>query len=381
MARYYLDHASTSPPRPEVVAAIEQWSALPAADPGRVHLEAQRVRAAIEEAREHVASLIGVRPRQVIFTSGATEAINAAVWGAVQARPGARILCADVEHSAVREASSRHTDVTTLPVDETGCIDPEGVTRSLKESHGAPVALVHCQWANHEVGTIQPVAEVVERARQSDALVHIDAAAACGQVPIDFAGVGDLISISAHKFGGPPGVGALIVRRGLRLDPFLVGGQQERARRAGMENTVGILGFGAAAAALSANANALLDTEAALSRGRISRLLEVAAGVEDVTLIGPRDPARRVPHLLCLGVMGVEAEPIVLSLDRRGIAIHSGSACSSEALEPSPVLQAMGADPSHSLRPSVGWSTTDADIDAFAEAFPAVVSELRQLRA
>ncbi len=383
MARHYLDHASTAPPRPEVLEALREWATVPAADPGRVHHEAEQVRALVEDAREHVASLVGVRARQVIFTSGATEAINAAVWGATRARPGARVLCAGVEHSAVRDASARLAPVDEVPVDGGGRIDPDGVERALSGAGGdGSPALVHCQWANHEVGTIQPVAEIVERARDAGVPVHVDAAAACGHLPVRLGELdADLASISAHKLGGPPGVGALVVRRGVRIEPLLVGGQQERARRAGMENVPGIVGFGAAAAALADGDGALLGTELLRSRRQTEVILDAALGVDGVRLVGAPLPEDRLPHLICLGVEGVEAEPIVLGLDRRGIAVHSGSACSSESLEPSPVLQAMGVDASHSLRPSVGWSTTDADVDAFVEAFAGVVSDLRRLRA
>ncbi len=212
--------------------------------------------------------------------------------------------------------------------------------------------------------------------------MHVDAAAACGHLPLRLGELdADLVSISAHKLGGPPGVGALVVRRGVRIEPLLVGGQQERARRAGMENVPGIVGFGAAAAALSAGDGALLGSELLRSREQTDAILEAALGVDGVRLVGEPVPEDRLPHMICLGVDGVEAEPIVLGLDRRGIAVHSGSACSSESLEPSPVLQAMGVDASHSLRPSVGWSTTDDDVDAFVEAFAGVVSDLRRLRA
>jgi len=351
----------------------------PFGDPGRVHGEGQRVRVAVEEAREQVAGLLGVRPRQVVFTSGATEAANAAVWGATRRRPGGVVLCADVEHSAVRDASSRLAEVAVLPVDGHGRIDPGGVVEALRRRSDAGVALVHCQWANHEVGTVQPVVDVVTAARNAGALVHVDAAAAAGQVDLRLADLdADLVSVSAHKLGGPPGIGALVVRRGLRTEPLLVGGQEERARRAGMENVPGIVGFGAAAEALAAGDSQLLVAEGKVARARTDALVGAATAVDGVHQVG--DPDGRLPHLVCLGVDGVEAEPVLLGLDRAGVAAHSGSACSSESLEPSPVLAAMGVDPSHSLRLSVGWSTTDDDVDAFAAAFRPVVAGLRALR-
>jgi cysteine desulfurase len=349
-----------------------RWLGL-AADPGRVHTEGRMARAAVEEARESVAGLLGVRPRSVVFTSGATEAANAAVWGA----PRGAVLCAAVEHSAVRAASQRKGDVVTVPVDGHGRIDAGFVERALARAGdgGPPVALVHCQWANHEVGTLQPVAEVVAACRAAGVLVHVDAAQAVGHVPVDVHAVGaDLVSVSAHKFGGPPGMGALVVRRGLRLPPFIVGGDQERARRGGMENVAAIVGFGAAAAVVAA----CLEEEAAAARRRTAALLEAALAVPGVVAYG--DPEGRVPHIVCVGVEGVEAEAVLLGLDQAGIAAHSGSACSSEALEPSPVLEAMGVDAERSLRLSVGWSTTDADVEAFRAAFGGVVGRLRALR-
>jgi cysteine desulfurase len=208
-------------------------------------------------------------------------------------------------------------------------------------------------------------------------MVHVDACAAAGQLPLAFDELGaDLLSVSAHKFGGPPGVGAMIVRRGLRLEPLLVGGEQERARRAGLENVPAIIGFGAAASTLGRPGQ--LEAEAAVARRRTDDLLRAATAVDGVHVVG--DPDDRVPHIVCLTVDGVEAEPVLLGLDQRGIAAHSGSSCSSESLSPSPVLEAMGVDAEHSLRLSVGWSTTDDDVEAFAGAFEAVVAGLRGLR-
>jgi cysteine desulfurase len=383
VARHYLDHASTSPLRPQAADALREWLTLVAGDPGRVHHEGRAVREAVEEARQRVADLVGARPRQVVFTSGGTEAVNAAVWGATRARPGAVVLCAGIEHSAVREASERAAPVEELGVDHLGRLEVGSVADALRRHTAHPPALVHCQWANHEVGTIQPVADVVALCREAGVAVHVDAAAACGQVALDLEALGaDLVSVSAHKLGGPPGVGALVVRRGLRIAPFLVGGQQERARRAGMENTLGVVGFGAAAGALAADGGVRLLAEERIGRARTAALVAAAATVDGVAVVGDPDPGpdHRLPHLVCLGVEGVEAEPIVLGLDRAGIAVHSGSACSSESLEPSPVLEAMGVDANHSLRLSVGWSTADEDVAAFAEAFPRVVGDLRSLR-
>jgi cysteine desulfurase len=223
---------------------------------------------------------------------------------------------------------------------------------------------------------VQPVAEVVAGCRERGVLVHVDAAQAVGHVDVDFRALGaDLMSISAHKFGGPTGVGALLVRQGLRLPPLLVGGDQERARRAGLENVAAIAGFGALCGALSGGTVA---GDGAEQRRLTQRILDgVADGALGLVVYG--DPVDRVPHIVCFGVEGVEPQAVLLGLDRAGIAAHSGSACSSEALEPSPVLEAMGVDAHHSLRLSVGWSTTDADIDRVLAALPTVLADLRAL--
>jgi len=342
-----------------------------AADPGRVHTEGRIARAVVEDARDQVAALLGARSREVVFTSGATEAIAAAVWGAGER--GDHMVVPAVEHSAVRDSSARY-EVTVVGVDRLGRVDPDEVVTAIRPGE---TALVHVQWANHEVGTLQPVAEVVAACRERGVLVHVDAAAAAGHVPIDFVALGaDLLSVSAHKLGGPQGIGALLVRRGLRLRPLLVGGEQERARRAGMENVPAIVGFGAAAGALG-RPGALAE-EAARNRAQTEAVVAAATTVTGVSVFG--DPRGRVPHLVCFGVDGVEAEPVLLGLDQAGVAAHSGSSCSSESLEPSPVLEAMGVPAERSLRVSVGWSTTDDDIDAFARAFPLVVERLRSLR-
>jgi cysteine desulfurase len=379
VARAYLDHASAVPPRPEAIAALRAWFDLPAADPGRLHEEGRRNRDVLEQARQQVAALTGASPREVVFTSGATEAINHAVWGATRAHPGAPVLCAAVEHSAVRDASSRLAPTETLPVDGEGRIDVGALAARLSSRALPTPALVHCQWANHEVGTLQPVRDAVAVCRDAGVTVHVDAAAACGHVPLDLGALGaDLVSISAHKFGGVPAAGALVIRRGSRFDSLIVGGEQERGRRGGLEALPALVAFGAAAAVLSDGDR--LAAEAAAARGQIGAAVEAARAVGPVEVVGPA-AGGRLPHLVCLGVQGVEAEPVLIGLDRAGVAVHSGSACSSESIEPSPVLEAMGVDPSHSLRVSVGWSTTDDDIAAFAAAFARVVAELRDLRA
>jgi cysteine desulfurase len=281
------------------------------------------------------------------------------------------VVAAAVEHSAVRLGSARH-DLSLVGCDRQGRVDADELMAAVRPD----TALVHLQWGNHEVGTTQPVAEVVARCRDRGVLVHVDAAQAAGHLPVDFRALGaDLMSVSAHKMGGPPGVGALLVRRGLRLDPLLVGGDQERARRAGLENVPAIAGWGAAAEAVGGR----LDHEERADRQHTTRMLEATAALDGVEVFG--DPEDRLPHIVCLGIRGVEPQAVLLGLDQAGIAVHSGSACASEDLVPSPVLEAMGVDAHHSLRISVGWSTTDDDVDALLAAVPAVLDRLRALRA
>jgi cysteine desulfurase len=338
-------------------------------DPSRIHMEGMAARVAVEEARQAVAGLFGARPREVVFTSGATEAIATAAWGGREW--GGHSVVTAVEHSAVRTAAGRGP-VTSVAVDGVGRADPEDVVGAITAETG----IVHVQWGNHEVGTTQPIEEVVAACRERHPLVHVDAAQAGGRVPIRFDDLGvDLLSVSAHKLGGPAGVGALVIRRGLRLDPLLEGGDQERARRAGMENVPAIVGFGAAAAALDPDR---LDDEGRRARALTARLLEQMTALDGVRAYG--DPERRLPHIACFGIDGIEPQAVLLGLDRAGIAAHSGSACASEALEPSPVLDAMGVDAHRSLRLSVGWSTTDEDVTAALDALPVILSQLRALR-
>jgi cysteine desulfurase len=369
--RHYLDHASTSPLRPEARAAMEAWLGQPVGDPSRIHAEGMAARAAVEEAREQVAGLLGARPRSVVFTSGATEAIVAACWGA--ADRGEHQVLSAVEHSAVRRAAEDHAATTVVGVDGAGRVDVDELLAAVTPR----TSLVHLQWGNHEVGTLQAVAEAAAACRERGVLLHVDAAAAAGHVPVAFDELGiDLLSVSSHKLGGPPGVGALLVRRGLRLRPLLVGGDQERARRAGLEPVAALAGFGAAAEALAGGG---LEREAAAEAAWSERLAAGGTALGGVRRYGPDDPAQRLPHLVCLGVDGIEPQAVLLGLDRAGVAAHSGSACASEGLEPSPVLAAMGVDAHRSLRLSTGWSTTDADVDAALAALPGILEHLRSL--
>jgi cysteine desulfurase len=376
MPRAFLDCASAAPLRPEVVATIEHWLALPQADPGRGYEEALVVRRAVESAREAVAHLVGATPRQVVFTSSVAESVTTSLAAALV--DGGRTLVAPVERLSVLEAASRSSEVVRLDVDDDGRIVPDAFTTALE---AGPTALVCLQLANHETGTLQDVAPLIAASHARGAAVHLDASVAVGHVAVDVASLGaDYTTLCAETLGAPLGCGALVVRRGLRLRPLIVGGDQERARRAGMENVVGILALGTAAAVLGDDDGALLEAEAARHASLIERVELGARDLEGVRPIGDPAPAGRVPHIRCFVVEGVEAEPVLLGLDRYGVSVHSGSACSSESLERSEVLAAMGVDEDHSVRVSVGWSTTTEDVDAFLVAFPKVVGELRALR-
>jgi len=366
-------------------------------------------RVALETAREQVAALVATPPRQVVFTSGATESVHSAVFGALARSPGdgRHLVVPEVEHSCVRDASERGGPVTWVGVDAAGRVDVDALVDAIT----AETVLVHCQWANHEVGTLQPVADVVAACRERGVLVHLDAASAGGHVPVAFDDLGaDLVSLSAHKMGGPRGIGALLVRRGLRIPPMLVGGSQERARRAGLEDVAAAAAWGAVAADLVGGlpqdgpargglphgglphggpphgdpphtdlAQTGLAVEAARARSQMARLREAALAIDGVVAYGPPAEADRLPHLLCVGVDGVEPEAVLIGLDQAGVAAHSGSACATELLEPSPVLTAMGVPAERSLRLSVGWSTTDAEVALAANALPEVIGRLRAL--
>ncbi len=376
--RAYLDHASTTPLRPVARDAIVATYDGGGADPGRIHAEGMTSRALLEDARDRVAALLGARSREVVFTSGATESIATASFGAAERVADdepVRVVASPVEHSAVREWAGRpwagRGELVEVGVDRLGRIDADELLDAVRPG----TALVPVQWGNHEVGTLQPVEPVVERCRELGVLVHVDAAQAVGHVPVDFGSLGaDLLSVSAHKFGGPPGTGALLVRRGVRIPPLLVGGDQERARRAGMEDVAALVGFAAAA-------EEVLDTlpdEAARQRALTDRVGAWVEATDGVHRLG--DPDHRLPHLVCLGIDGVEPQPVLLGLDQAGVAVHSGSSCSSESLEPSPVLAAMGVDAERSLRVSVGWSSSDDDVTRLLDALPVVLDRLRGLR-
>ena len=386
MARHLLDHASTSPMRPEVAEALDTWTDLAArgrlGDPSRIHSEGMEARVALEQARDQVADLIGARSREIVFTSGASESVATATWGAVRRSVERgitpKIVHGAVEHSSIRDSSQMFAGafggtVCSIGVDQLGRIDLASMLDAIDEQ----TSLVHLQWGNHEVGTLQPIGEVVDHCSRLGVLVHLDASQAAGRVPIGFDALGaDLLSFSGHRFGAPTGTGVLAIRRGLRLEPLLQGSDQERGRRAGLEALVAIMGLGAAAAALDP---ARLDREQQQSRTLIADIIEIATGIEGIELLGDPDPHGRLPHIACLAVAGVEPQAVLLALDQRGIAAHSGSACASEEIEPSPILEAMGADAARSLRFSVGWNSSGADVDALRTHLRPTIEALRSL--
>ena len=380
-----------------MVAALEVCG-----DPGRIYSEALEARVLVEQARGQVAQFLGAAPRSVVFTSGATEAIASVVRGSVWR--GSHHVASSIEHSAVLKSIGaggdedgrhlvRYPEATLVGVDGSGRADPGELLAAVTEE----TAVVHLQMANHEVGTLQDVKAAASLCRERGVWLHVDAAQAVGHLGVNFDELdADFMSVSAHKFGGPAGVGALLVRRGIRLEPLLAGGDQERARRAGLENVPAIAGFGAVCQSLGCLATAAhgraaigsengaeggtnkLSIEAAEHYAMTERIIETLGSLEGVEHIG--HPTERAPHIACFHIDDVEPQALVLELDRRGFAVHSGSSCSSESLEPSPVLAAMGHDGQRSLRISVGWSTTEADVDALLSAVPQVLSDLRSLR-
>ncbi len=370
MSRIYLDHASTSPLRESARAAMAEVADAGShgllGDPGRIHAEGMAARATLEDARDRVAHWLGVRARQVVFTSGATESIAAVSWVAVSG--GGHVVSSAVEHSAVRTWAQRCAD-TEVGVDPTGTVDVEELSDAVRDD----TAIVHLQWANHEVATMQPVAEAVAALDAMPGLLHVDAAQAGPAAPQVARSGADVVTLSGHKLGGPTGIGVTVVRRNLRLAPLMVGGDQERARRAGVENIAAAVGLAAVADELASTGAGELDRLAGLS----SQVIDWAARTDGVSLLG--HPDERAPHLVCLALDGIEPQPVLLGLDQRGVAVHSGSSCSSEAFEPSPVLLAMGVDAQRSLRISAGWSSTEADVDRALSALDEVLSELRAL--
>jgi len=375
----YLDHASTTPPHPAALDAMARVARDVYGDPSRLYGAARVARIELDRARASVAAAIGGRPEEIVFTSGGTESCNLAVIGGARAaraaRKAARVIVSAVEHTAVLEAARslepEGFEVVEVSVDGAGRVSLD----ALRSAVAAGAGLVSIQHANQEVGTIQPLAEAAAIARQAGALVHTDACMTVGHVPVSAAELGvDLLSASAHKSYGPKGAGALWVRRGVRVRPTLPGDDRERNRRAGMENLPAIAGM---AAALDARAGEIAD-EASRLRGMAARLRsEITRRIDDVVVHG--DPDESLPGLVAFSVLYVEGETMLLLLDQKGIAVHSGSSCTSSTQEPSHVLAAMGAMTHGSVRVSLGHDTTDEDVDYLLDELPGVVAQVRAL--
>lgn len=382
--RIYLDHNATTPCHPEVVEAMRPYWADRFGNPFSIHREGTEARRAVDRAREQVADLIGADPSEIVFVSGGTEADNLAILGTAgpgcrSARPG-RIVTSAVEHPAVLEAC-RHLEatgraVTRLPVDREGVV----LADALDESLAGETALVTVMLANNDVGTIQPIRQIAAAAHAHGVPVHTDAVQAVGRIPVSVRDLDvDLLSMSSHKLHGPKGVGALYVRRGTRLERLLHGGAQEGGRRAGTENLPAIVGFGKACEM----ARDLVGTRAEDLRALRDRLHRaILDRVPGVALNG--HPDLRLPNTLSLAFDGVEGDSLAIAMDLAGVAVSTGSACSSGSVEPSHVLLAMGRSRDEawsSLRFSVGWDNTADEMDAAAEALSRAVSRLRSTAA
>jgi cysteine desulfurase len=379
--RVYLDYNATTPLAPDVVDAVVAATRDLFGNASSVHHFGQQAKAALDDARTAVATLIGADPSEVVFTSGGTEADNLAIRGAAEAaEPSGRrhLVASAIEHEAVlntlKALARRGWRTTLVPVDQSGVVDPARVREALADD----TALVSVMHANNEIGTIQPIAEIAAAARERGALMHTDAVQSGGKIAIDVKALGvDLLSLSAHKLNGPKGAGALWVKRGTRMMPILTGGKHERSRRAGTENVPAIAGFGTAAR-LAASKMKTEGPRVAALRDRLET--GILGSVTGTVVNGAID--RRVPNTTNVSFDRVEAESLLIALDLEGIAVSTGSACSSGTLEPSHVLRAMGF-PAHrtqnSLRFSLGMFSTDADVDRVVAVLPGLVEKLRGL--
>jgi cysteine desulfurase len=375
----YLDNGATTPLDQRVLESMLPHLGGRRGNPSSLHTFGGSAREQLEEAREHVATLIGASPGEIVFTSGGTEADDLAVLGlARSAAPEKRhAVVSRVEHAAVREAAKRlHAEgfeVSWIGVDEDGLVDPGEFAAALRPD----TALAAVVWANNEVGTIEPVQELAEMCVGKDIPFHTDAVQAAGRVPIDVAKTPvSTLALSGHKLYGPQGVGALYVRNGVSLEPILYGGGQEKGLRSGTQNVAGIAGLGTAAKLASEE----MEGRIAHERELRDRIMAGTAGMPDVSVNGHR--GRRLPNNVHLTVTGVEAESLVLVLDSLGYAIGSGSACSSGGHKASPVLLAMGRSEREAfsvVRITVGKDNTTDEVDGFLGAFSTAVAQLREI--
>jgi len=378
--RIYLDHAATTSARPEVVQAMLPYYTDSFGNPSSVYSYGAEAREALAEAREKVAKLIGANADEIVFTSGGTEADNYAIQGVAYANQnsGNHIITTPIEHHAVldtcRWMEKRGFNVTYLPVDEYGLVDPNDVKKAITDK----TILITVMHANNEIGTIEPIAEIVKIAGEANVCFHTDAVQTAGHIPIDVNDLGvNLLSISAHKLYGPKGVGALYVKKGTVIDKYLHGGEQERNRRASTENVAGIVGFGVAAeTALSE----LIQEVARITALRDKLVSGIIKSIEDVHMTG--HPTKRLPNNVNLRVDYVEGESILLNLDIEGICASSGSACTSSSLDPSHVMLALGVPPDQArstIRFTLGRMNTDEEVVRILDVLPKIVQRLRSM--
>ena len=380
MKPIYFDYAATTPCDPEVVAAMLPYFSDRFGNPSSMHAFGQETKGAVEEARERIAAFLGAAPGEIVFTSGGTESNNMAVKGVAYARRGKgnHIITSRIEHHAVLEPchflEKEGFEVTILPVDGDGLVDPDDVRRAITDK----TILISIMHANNEIGTIQPIAEIGRLARERGIYFHTDAVQTLGHLPFSVNELNvDLLSASAHKLYGPKGVGLLYVRKGTRLTPFMHGGEQENRRRASTHNVPGIVGFGKAVEMAQSSVEKEVRDLTAF-RDKLIRGFQEE--MDQVKLNG--HPTQRLPNNVNISVAHVEGEGMLLSLDMMGIACSTGSACSSSSLEPSHVLMAIGLphELAHgSLRFTLGRPTTAADVDRLLEVLPPIVAKLRAM--
>jgi cysteine desulfurase len=385
MEMIYLDNAATTPVRGEVFEAMQPFFGARFGNPSSAHRFGREARAALEEARERVAAALGAQRREIFFTSGGTEADNLAVLGRSRAvaRTGKQpvVAMSAIEHKAVlgaaKEAAHEGAELSVIAVDERGVIDLGAVEHVLAvRSENREMAVLAAMWVNNEVGTVQPMREIVERCAAARVPVHTDAVQAFGRVPVRVDQLAcATLAISGHKIGAPKGIGALFVRGGTELVALMHGGGQERDVRPGTENLAGAVALGVAA-----------ELAAREQESEARRLAKLRDQVEQALRILPEvyvngDGAERVPHILNLGLVGVDQEALLVSLDLEGIAVSSGSACQSGAVDPSHVLLAMGRgrQGEASVRLSLGRQTTEQEIQLVSEHMPRVVARIREL--
>ena len=377
MPRIYLDNNATTPVLPEVLEAMRPYFGEHFGNASSIHHHGQETRAAVERARDSVASLLGCRPSEIVFTSGGTEGDNLAIAGLTS--PGDHIITSSVEHHAVlmtcKHLEENGCEVTYVPVDGRGLVDPDDVRRTLRPN----TRLISIMMANNETGVLQPVEEIGKIAAEADVYFHTDAVQAAGKVPLDVNRIGcHALSISGHKMHAPQGVGALYVRKGTRIQPLFYGGRHERSRRAGTENVPGIVALGKAAELGKQGFERGDDKKMSALRDRLQQ--GILAQVEEAGVNGNTAP--RVPNTSNIYFDHIEGESMVIALDLKGLAVSTGAACSSGAIEPSHVLVAMGLRTDRaraSIRFSLGKQNTAEEIDIALALVPETVARLREL--